>query len=51
MPKKRKTCGGPKPADDEHSKRLENVSAENAKLPNETPLTQEQAEDISKRSI
>ena len=45
-----KTNGGPKPEDDEHLKRLEEVSRENARLVNETPLTREQAEEISRRS-
>jgi hypothetical protein len=50
MPRKRKASDTPKPANDEHSKRLAEVSAENARLANETPLTKEQAEEISKRS-
>ena len=39
-----------KPEDDEHLKRLEAVGRENARLANEAPITQEQAEEISKRS-
>jgi hypothetical protein len=42
-----KTSGGPKPGDDEHLKRVKAISRENA---NETPMTNEQAEEISKRS-
>jgi hypothetical protein len=39
-----KKSGGPKPEDDEQA-----ISRENARLANETPMTQEQAEEISKR--
>jgi len=42
-----KTSGRPKPEDDEHLKRVKPVKRENA---NETPMTHEQAEEISKRS-
>jgi hypothetical protein len=42
-----KTSGRPRPEDDEHLKRVKAVNRENA---NETPMTQEQAEEISKRS-
>jgi hypothetical protein len=45
-----KTSGSPKPEDDEHLKRVEAVSRENARPANETPMTQEQAEEIRKRS-
>jgi hypothetical protein len=45
-----KTSGGPKPKDDEHSKRVQAVNRENARLANEIPMTQAQAEEISKRS-
>jgi hypothetical protein len=46
----RKTSGGPKPKDYEHSKRVQAVNRENARLAKEIPMTQEQAEEISKRS-
>jgi hypothetical protein len=46
----RKTSGGPKPKDDKHSKRVQAVNRDNARLANEIPMTQEQAEEISKRS-
>jgi hypothetical protein len=46
----RKTSGGPKPKDDEHSKRVQAVNRDNARLVKEIPMTQEQAEEISKRS-
>jgi hypothetical protein len=45
-----KTSGGPKPKDDEHLKRVKAVNRENSRLANEIPMTQEQAEEISKRS-
>ena len=45
-----KKSGGPKPEDDEHLKRVKAISRENARLANETPMTQQHAEEISKRS-
>ena len=45
-----KKNGGPKPEDDEHLKCVKAISRENARLANETPMTQEQAEEISKWS-
>jgi hypothetical protein len=45
-----KKSGGPQPEDDQHSKPVKAISRENARLANETPMTQEQAEEISKRS-
>jgi hypothetical protein len=45
-----KKCGGPKSEDDQHLKPVKAISRENARLANETPMTQEQAEEISKRS-
>jgi hypothetical protein len=45
-----KKSGGPKPEDDEHLNRVKAISPENARLANETPMTQEQAEEISKQS-
>jgi len=45
-----KKSGGPKPEDDEHLKRVKAISRENARLAKEIPMTQEQAEEISKRS-
>jgi hypothetical protein len=45
-----KKSGGPKPEDDEHLKRVKAISRENARPANETPMTQEHAEEISKRS-
>jgi hypothetical protein len=43
-----KTSGGLKPEDNEHLKRVEAVSRENARLANEIPTAQ--AEEISERS-
>ena len=45
-----KKSGGPNPEDDGHLKRVKAISRENARLANETPMTQEQTEEISKRS-
>ena len=45
-----KTSGLPAPEDDEHLKRVQAVNRENARPANEIPMTQEQAEEISKRS-
>jgi hypothetical protein len=45
-----KKSGGSKPEDDQHLKRVKAISRENPRLANETPMTQEQAEEISKRS-
>jgi hypothetical protein len=45
-----KKSGGLQPEDDEHLKRIKAISRENTRLANETPMTQEQAEEISKRS-
>jgi hypothetical protein len=44
-----KTSGGPKPEDDKHLKRVA-VSREHVRVATETTMTQEQAEEISKRS-
>ena len=45
-----KKSGGPKSEDDQHLKPVKAISRENARLANETLMTQEQAEEISKRS-
>jgi hypothetical protein len=50
MPKSKRPKSNTNPTQDQHLKNLEAVSAENARLANETPLTKEQAEDISRRS-
>jgi hypothetical protein len=45
-----RTSGDPKPEDDEHLERVNAVNRENARLANDIPMTQEQAEEIGKRS-
>ena len=45
-----KKSGGTKSEDDQHLKPVKAISRENAQLANETLMTQEQAEEISRRS-